>query len=221
MKPRFYIGTAGWSIPTKSAGRCSGDGTHLQRYARIFRCAEINTTFHRPHEEATHSRWARSTGPSFRFAVKMPRLITHELRLQGAAAALDRFLAETSALKSKRGPLLVQLPPSLEFDARVAARFFTLLRRRTSGFVVCEPRHATWFSPEAETLLLRFDVGRVAADPTTIPGGSAWRLARHRLLPIARLAAQVLVGLRRRLSGRDCRGPSERTRIERRVVHLR
>jgi uncharacterized protein YecE (DUF72 family) len=170
VKRRFYIGTAGWVIPTQSAGRCPGAGTHLQRYARVFRCAEINTTFYRRHEEATHSRWARSTGPSFRFAVKVPRIITHELRLQGAAAALDQFLAETSALKSKRGPLLVQLPPSLECDTRIAARFFELLRRRSAGPVVCEPRHASWFSPEAEALLQRFEVGRVAADPTTIAG---------------------------------------------------
>jgi uncharacterized protein YecE (DUF72 family) len=170
VKRRFYIGTAGWSVPTKSADRCPGLGTHLQRYARVFRCAEINTTFYRPHEEATHRRWARSTGPSFRFAVKMPRLITHELRLQGAAAALDRFLGETSALQSKRGPVLVQLPPSLEFDARIAGRFFELLRRRSSDFVVCEPRHASWFSPDAEIVLHRFEVGRVAADPTAIAG---------------------------------------------------
>ena len=97
-------------------------------------------------------------------------MITHELRLQGAAADLDRFLAETSALKSKRGPLLVQLPPSLAFDARVATRFFKLLRQRFSDFVVCEPRHASWFAREAEALLQQFEVGRVAADPTPIAG---------------------------------------------------
>ncbi len=185
MKRRFYIGTAGWTIPRKSAERCPGDGTHLQRYARVFRCAEINTTFYRPHEEATLLRWARSTGASFRFSVKVPRLITHELRLQGAAAAIDRFLAETSALKSKRGPLLAQLPPSLAFDARNAAHFFELLRRRSSDFIVCEPRHATWFSREADKLLQQFEVARVAADPTTIAGadrpGGWWGIVYYRL----------------------------------------
>ncbi|HYI95068.1 MAG TPA: DUF72 domain-containing protein [Bryobacteraceae bacterium] len=170
VKRRFHIGTAGWAVPIKSAERCPGVGTHLQRYARVLRCAEINTTFHRPHEEATYQRWARSTGPSFRFAAKVPRLITHELRLQGTAAVLDRFLGETRALGPKRGPLLVQLPPSLEFDARIAGRFFELLRRRSSDFVVCEPRHASWFSTDAEALLQQFEAARVAADPTTIVG---------------------------------------------------
>src|SRR5689334_21841556 len=144
MGRRFYIGTAGWSIPTKSAERCPGAGAHLERYARVFRCAEINSTFYRSHQESTLRKWAASTGPSFRFAVKVPRLITHDLRLQGAAAALDRFLDETSVLQSKRGPLLVQLPPSFEFNARVAGRFFELLRRRSTDLVVCEPRHASW-----------------------------------------------------------------------------
>ena len=170
VKRRFYIGTAGWTVPIKSAERCPSVGTHLERYARVLRCAEINTTFYRSHKEATYQRWARSTGPSFRFAVKVPRLITHELRLQGTAAVLDRFLGETSALGSKRGPLLVQLPPSLEFDARIVARFFELLRRRSSDSVVCEPRLASWFSTDAEALLQQFEAARVAADPTTIVG---------------------------------------------------
>jgi uncharacterized protein YecE (DUF72 family) len=66
--------------------------------------------------------------------------------------------------------LLVQLPPSLSFDARVAARFFELLRGDYDGFLVCEPRHETWFSGRADSLLVRFKVGRVAADPPPTVG---------------------------------------------------
>jgi uncharacterized protein YecE (DUF72 family) len=168
---RFFIGTAGWSIPLASAERCGGPGTHLQRYARVFRGAEINTSFYRPHDPTTYARWARSTGPSFRFAVKVPRVITHELKLLAAREPLERFLAESAGLGTKRGPLLVQLPPSLEFDARRAARFFALLRDRYDGVAVCEPRHPTWFAEEAATMLVRHEIGRVAADPSPAPGG--------------------------------------------------
>jgi uncharacterized protein YecE (DUF72 family) len=168
---RYFIGTAGWSIPTASADRCAGPGTHLQRYARVFRGAEINTSFYRPHDATTYARWARSTGPSFRFAVKVPRVITHELKLRAARAPLDQFLLESAGLGAKRGPLLIQMPPSLAFDARVAASFFRLLRDRYDGFAVCEPRHPTWFSPEAEVLLVRYQIGRVAADPPPVAGG--------------------------------------------------
>jgi uncharacterized protein YecE (DUF72 family) len=167
---RVFVGTAGWSIPSASAGRCAGDGTHLQRYGRVFGSVEINSSFHRPHAAAVYARWARAVGPSFRFAVKLPRVITHDLKLRGTRQPLEQFLAESAALGRKRGPLLVQLPPSLAFEARVARTFFDLIRARVEGFIVCEPRHPTWFLPEADAVLTRFAIGRVAADPPPAPG---------------------------------------------------
>jgi uncharacterized protein YecE (DUF72 family) len=166
---RLYVGTAGWSIPRVSDERCPGEGSHLQRYARVFPCTEINSSFHRPHAPATYARWAASTPASFRFAVKIPKEITHVQKLKGSRRALEQFLAESSALGDKRGPLLVQLPPSLEFDTRQAGRFFALLRSLHTGPVVCEPRHASWFA-EGDALLMRYDVARVAADPSPVPG---------------------------------------------------
>ena len=111
--PDIRIGTAGWSIPRASASRFGGSGTHLERYARSFRCAEINSSFYRPHAAATYAKWRDSTPPDFRFAVKMPRTITHELKLQDAREPLVAFLVQTDGLAQKRGPILVQLPPSL------------------------------------------------------------------------------------------------------------
>jgi uncharacterized protein YecE (DUF72 family) len=173
MPGRIFVGTAGWSIPRASMSRCPGDGTHLQRYSRVFRCAEINSSFHRPHASATYVKWARSTPPDFRFAVKIPRTITHDQQLRRARAPLTRLLEETGGLHHKRGPLLVQLPPSHNFDARVARRFFELLRRDYRGVVVCEPRHVTWFSSAANALLAGFKVARVAADPPPAPGADS------------------------------------------------
>jgi uncharacterized protein YecE (DUF72 family) len=173
---QILIGTAGWSIPRGSAHHFTGEGTHLQRYARVLRCAEINSSFHRSHTAATYAKWAVSTPADFRFAVKLPRAITHELKLRRARLPLEQFLEETSGLARKRGPLLVQLPPSHAFDARVAARFFDLVRSRYDGFIVCEPRNETWFSAQADALLVRYRVARVAADPAPVkeaalPGG--------------------------------------------------
>jgi uncharacterized protein YecE (DUF72 family) len=165
----LFVGTAGWSIPRASAERCAGDGTHLERYARVFSGAEINSSFHRPHAATTYTRWARSTGRSFRFAVKVPREITHDLKLRGAGPALARFLDETAALGVRRGPLLIQLPPSLAFDARIAARFFRMLRDAYGAVAVCEPRHPSWFAADADALLVRHAIGRVAADPPPVP----------------------------------------------------
>jgi uncharacterized protein YecE (DUF72 family) len=73
--------------------------------------------------------------------------------------------------------VLVQLPPSLVFDARVAERFFAMLRRRSATRVACEPRHASWFTPAAEAVLQRHAIARAAADPARLreaahPGGA-------------------------------------------------
>ncbi len=72
----------------------------------------------------------------------------------------------------KRGPLLVQLPPSHAFDRRVVARFFEQFRAQHNGAIVCEPRHATWFTAPADRLLEAYEVARVAADPSVAPGAS-------------------------------------------------
>ncbi len=179
------MGTAGWSIPRPLADAFAGTGTHLERYSRVLCCAEINSSFHRPHAAATYARWAGATPPEFRFAVKLPRTITHDLKLRRARAPLEAFLEQSAGLGEKRGPLLVQLPPSHAFDARAAGRFFDLLRALHDGDVVCEPRHPTWFSERAGRLLADRRVARVAADPPPVPEAAlpgGWHgLVYHRL----------------------------------------
>jgi uncharacterized protein YecE (DUF72 family) len=170
------IGTAGWSIPRAMAAGFPGEGTHLARYARVMHCCEIDTSFYRSHALDTYRKWAALTPRGFRFAVKLPRSITHDARLRNARIPLERFLAEVAGLGSKLGVLLVQLPPSLEFEARIVRSFFSLLRKRFEGAVVVEARHASWFEPAAGDSLARLRVGRVAADPALVavathPGG--------------------------------------------------
>ena len=92
---RIRIGTAGWSIPRAAALRFESAGTHLERYSRLLRCAEINSSFHRPHATATYVKWRDSTPVDFRFAVKMPRTITHERKLQTDEAAAALVTEET------------------------------------------------------------------------------------------------------------------------------
>jgi uncharacterized protein YecE (DUF72 family) len=178
MARRAIIGTAGWCIPRASSHRFADEGTHLQRYARVLAGAEINSSFHRPHAAATYAKWAASTPAHFRFAVKLPRVITHDLKLRRARAPLERFLEESSGLGDKRGPLLVQLPPSFAFDRRVVSRFLELLRRLHAGDIVCEPRHPTWFTAPADALLVANEIARVAADPPPADGAAdpgGWR----------------------------------------------
>jgi uncharacterized protein YecE (DUF72 family) len=163
------VGTAGWAVPRTIAGRFPAEGSQLTRYAARFNAAEINSSFYRPHRLQTYARWAASTPAHFRFAVKLPRAITHERRLAGGEALLTAFLDEIAGLESKLGPILVQLPPSLALERATAERFLRNLRGRFPGPVACEPRHASWFAPDAERLLRAYGVARVAADPARVP----------------------------------------------------
>jgi uncharacterized protein YecE (DUF72 family) len=179
------IGCAGWALGKALQPRFPGSGTHLERYAAVFPCVEINSSFYRPHKRATYERWSASVPEGFRFCVKVPREITHQRRLQDCGSLWARFLDEVSGLGGKSGPLLVQLPPSLARDSGTADAFLDDLRGRYSGPVALEPRHATWFTEAAEASLRRFRIARVAADPALTPAASepgGWRgLAYHRL----------------------------------------
>ncbi|QDU25308.1 hypothetical protein ETAA8_03720 [Anatilimnocola aggregata] len=173
-----HIGVAGWNIPAQFASHFASSGTHLEKYASQFSAVEINSSFYRLHRSQTYSRWAASVPDDFRFSVKVPKQITHELRLRNSEHATDVFLATVAGLGPKLGCLLVQLPPSLRFDAEVAEHFFRHLRQRCPASVACEPRNPSWFHTEAEELFQSANVGRVAADPAitsgaALPAGSA------------------------------------------------
>jgi uncharacterized protein YecE (DUF72 family) len=162
---RPYVGCAGWSLPRSVQKHFPAEGSHLQRYASVFPAVEINSSFYRPHRPDTYARWRDSVPPSFRFSAKVPKAITHELRLQNSDALLQRFLGEAGNLEEKLGCLLVQLPPGLQFNAAHAGRFFNGLRNQTSVDVVCEPRHPSWFAAAASELLAQWRIPYVIADP--------------------------------------------------------
>lgn len=99
----------------------------------------------------------------------MPRALTHEGEFKARGEVLDQFLDEVRGLGDKLAVLLVQLPPKLEFERRVANRFFKAVQRRTNVPLVCEPRHPSWGSKQAHGLLNDCSVARVAADPPLWP----------------------------------------------------
>jgi uncharacterized protein YecE (DUF72 family) len=164
------VGTAGWSVPSRYVTEGSPGGSHLERYAQHLNAVEIDSSFYRPHQRKTYERWAQSTPSGFRFSVKMPKAMTHEQRLADCGALLDRFVAEVTGLGDQLGVLLVQLPPKLALERRVAGRFFRDLRKRIDVPVACEPRHASWFMPEINDWLAERRIARVAADPAPVQG---------------------------------------------------
>lgn len=161
----LLIGCAGWSIPASEAHRLPGEESHLERYARSLNAVEIDSSFYRSHRRSTYQRWADSVPDRFRFSVKIPKQISHEAELRKSQRELEAFISESSGLGPKLSCLLLQLPPSLSFDAGIAGAFFTTLSRLTDTPAVCEPRHPSWFTDEVDELLRKYKIVRVLADP--------------------------------------------------------
>jgi uncharacterized protein YecE (DUF72 family) len=176
--PRVVIGTAGWSIAAPARDSFPAEGTALERYAARFDGVEINSSFHRPHRRSTWERWAASVPSGFRFAVKLPKTISHKAKLVDCAPLLGPFLDEVEGLGDKLAILLLQLPPSFAFDAPLVEAFLDSLQPPIGARLVCEPRHPSWFEQPADAFLASREVARVAADPAPVPAAAlpgGWR----------------------------------------------
>lgn len=156
-------------MPKQFADDFPDEGSHLERYAQTLRGVEINSSFYRPHQAKTYRRWSEETPAEFQFAVKMTSQFTHDQRLAVSRSELAEWLLPVSELGDKLGALLVQLPPSLDFDKKTAETFFANLRREFDGLVALEPRHVAWTKPSVLKLLDRYTITKVEADPERCP----------------------------------------------------
>lgn len=159
---KCYIGTSGWSYAHWAKGRFYPrglkQGEWLRFFAQHFGTVEINFSFYRIPTIDMVSRWRQVTRSRFRFAVKLWRRITHEKRLANCERELRDFLEVAGSLGPKRGPLLVQLPPSMRKDVARLDTFLTELKKsagRSRWKVVVEFRNTDWFCEEVYELLNR------------------------------------------------------------------
>jgi uncharacterized protein YecE (DUF72 family) len=143
---RLWIGTSGYVYPHWRRGVFYPKGLRqreeLAYFAARFRTVELNNPFYRLPEPEAFNRWREATPADFRFAVKANRVITHILRLRDSTAPLALFLEHASALGTKLGPLLFQLPPTLQAELPTLDRFLSLLPAGQRW--VIEFRHPSW-----------------------------------------------------------------------------
>lgn len=163
--PRILVGTSGFSYPAWRGAFYPDDcapSEMLRFYAGIFPTVEINNSFYRLPTPAILATWRRQTQPAFRFALKAPQRITHQLRLRDAEEITTRFVTLAATLGDQCGPLLFQLPPHLRADTARLADFLATLPPRTE--VAFEFRHASWHADETYELLARHRAALCIAD---------------------------------------------------------
>lgn len=165
------LGCSGWDY-AEWVGRFYPANRTVDRlayYARQFPLVEVDSSFYRTPTAHAVESWARRTPKGFRFTAKLPQEATHERRLVGAGPALRRH-AEAFRPLVDAGKLvanLVQLPPSLPFDATVARAFYEELPPEVPAAV--EFRERSWLAAASWELLREFRLAAVVVDEPLLP----------------------------------------------------
>jgi uncharacterized protein YecE (DUF72 family) len=175
MAGRIYVGTSGWSKDWAKAyfPEDVPQRRYLEYLGKKFSAIEINATFYRNQSPETFAKWAGEVPPGFQFAVKASRYLTHVKRLTTANPYWRRFAKPTAKLGTKRGPFLVQLPPSFRAKEETPDRLDTWLtdaRRttKTSQFAF-EFRHESCFVEPVFKVLRKHRAALVLSDAEKFP----------------------------------------------------
>lgn len=179
------VGCSGWNY-RDWRGRLYPAGTPQRRwlevYAQRFDTVEINATFYRLPTRDAVATWVRETPPSFVFAVKASRYLTHVKRLSGTEEGISRFYERLEPMieAGRLGPMLWQLPEQFHRDDRRLAQWLDALPR---GLHTIEFRHPSWFEEPVLAQLRRHGVALTVGDHPERPFQSlqdtaGWRYVR-------------------------------------------
>jgi uncharacterized protein YecE (DUF72 family) len=172
--PSFYSGTSGLVIPLKQSEyppEFKG-ASRLTYYASVFTSLEINSSFYQVPKRATVEKWRDSVPDNFRFTFKVPKTVTHAKGLQFSVQDIELFAESVTAVsQSKRGCLLVQLPPKVSRDSEEELEgLLECLSGDAPGWkIAVEFRHTSWYHKELYRMLQRYGAGMVEQDLPASP----------------------------------------------------
>ena len=157
----ILIGTQGWNYAAW-IGPFYPPGTRasefLSFYARAFRVVEVDSTFYAVPDARAIRAWRERTPSDFTFTLKMPREITHELRLLHADHLVRDFLDRARDLGPKLGPILLQMGPDFAPEELSSLERFVPGLPRDLRFAV-EVRDSRWMRPNVLPQLLELLAG--------------------------------------------------------------
>ena len=167
----WYLGTIGFSYkdwlgsfyPTGMTQR-----GYLSYYSKVFNAVEINTTFYSIPNPSLVQSWVNASPSEFRFCLKTPRRITHELGLKGAYELMIEFIDSLHPLGEKLGSILIQLPPNYTQEYYSILGEFIDSLPHTCQFAI-EFRHASWYNDKTARLLTQYRICWVSSEYPNLP----------------------------------------------------
>jgi uncharacterized protein YecE (DUF72 family) len=164
----LYIGTSGWSYDHWSDifyPKEIKPARYLEFYISQFTCVELNSSFYHLPLKTTVTGWMNRTPETFRFCPKLSRFITHQLKLQNAQEAMQKYFDLFDGMINRLGPVLIQLPPGLSYDRSLISDFFNLIDENYSRYrFAVEVRNKSWINDGFFNLLVQHGIAFVIAD---------------------------------------------------------
>ena len=146
----YYLGCSGWSYDG-----CKGSFYYptdldnrywLSYYSQIFDFVEVDSTFYRIPSKFMANNWNKRTPERFKFAVKFPKIITHDKRLKDVGKEIEKFYDVMEPLYDKILIFLLQLPPSLQIAEGLDLLKNLQYTLDPSFRYAIEVRHHSWFN---------------------------------------------------------------------------
>lgn len=154
----------------------------LAHYASRLPIVELNNTFYRMPTASAVEGWRAQVPATFRFAVKVPRRITHGKKLVDCGAELARLAAALRGLEPCVGSWLVQLPPHAKCDVAALEGFLAALP--TGVRAAFEFRNTSWNVARVHELLTERDAALVQSEGDAafepLPWTASWAYLRLR-----------------------------------------
>jgi DNA polymerase IV (DinB-like DNA polymerase) len=146
----YYLGCSGWSYDGWRGSfyypQDLDNRFWLTYYSQIFDFVEIDSTFYRIPSTLMVNNWNKRTPDNFRFAVKFPKVITHDKRLNNVQKEIENFYDAMEPLYDKILVFLLQLPPSLQIAEGLELIKNLKYTLDPSFRYAIEVRHRSWFN---------------------------------------------------------------------------
>lgn len=169
----YHIGTSGWSYSHWKESFYPKElkpKEYLSFLSKTFDVIEINTSFYKLPTVATIANWLNAVPENFKFCPKISRQLTQYQKLNEPEESLKAFFEIFEPLHSHLGPVLVQLPPSLKFEAVKTEHFFKIITTKYKSYdFVLEVRNKSWFEKESLEMLKEYKIGLVISQSDRYP----------------------------------------------------
>jgi uncharacterized protein YecE (DUF72 family) len=155
MKPKFNIGTAGWSykdwVPGFYPKQQSGSFDWLQFYSHFFNCVEVNSTYYAYISPKVVEGWIRKVSDTdeFIFDIKLHQDFTHKRNFNEQNIKAVRYNLDLLTKAERLGGLLIQFPYSFSFN-NSAIQYIRELKDTFPNYnAFVEVRHSSWKNKKA------------------------------------------------------------------------